>query len=93
MLAAAGLTPPPLLLCAGANMPSTAEAIAVYLRAGVVYGPAKAANAGQRARTALVAAPPRIFHSDSASDQGRLLFDVLSVHVPACDIREPQHLQ
>ncbi|GAQ91419.1 Amino acid dehydrogenase family protein [Klebsormidium nitens] len=30
----------------GANMPSTAEAIAVYLRAGVVYGPAKAANAG-----------------------------------------------
>jgi glutamate dehydrogenase (NADP+) len=30
----------------GANMPSTAEAIEVYLKAGVIYGPAKAANAG-----------------------------------------------
>ena len=30
----------------GANMPSTPEAIAAYLAAGICYGPAKAANAG-----------------------------------------------
>jgi glutamate dehydrogenase (NADP+) len=30
----------------GANMPSTPEAIEVYLKNGVYYGPAKAANAG-----------------------------------------------
>ncbi|MCR5258769.1 MAG: NADP-specific glutamate dehydrogenase, partial [Desulfovibrio sp.] len=30
----------------GANMPSTLEAIQQYLNAGILYGPAKAANAG-----------------------------------------------
>ena len=30
----------------GANMPSTPEAINVYLEAGILYGPGKAANAG-----------------------------------------------
>ena len=30
----------------GANMPSTPEAIEVYQKNGVLYGPAKAANAG-----------------------------------------------
>jgi glutamate dehydrogenase (NADP+) len=30
----------------GANMPSTPEAIAHYLEQGILYGPAKAANAG-----------------------------------------------
>lgn len=30
----------------GANMPSTPEAIEVYLKNGILYGPAKAANAG-----------------------------------------------
>jgi glutamate dehydrogenase (NADP+) len=30
----------------GANMPSTLEAIQVYLNSNVLYGPAKAANAG-----------------------------------------------
>jgi glutamate dehydrogenase (NADP+) len=34
------------VVCEGANMPSTPEAIATYQQAGVVYGPAKAANAG-----------------------------------------------
>ncbi|MFC0265309.1 NADP-specific glutamate dehydrogenase [Alloscardovia macacae] len=34
------------VVCEGANMPSTPEAIAVYQKAGVLYGPAKAANAG-----------------------------------------------
>ena len=34
------------VVCEGANMPSTPEAIAVYQNHGVLYGPAKAANAG-----------------------------------------------
>ena len=34
------------VVCEGANMPSTPEAIAVYQGAKLLYGPAKAANAG-----------------------------------------------
>ena len=37
----------------GANMPSTPEAIKVYLSNGILYGPAKAANAGGVAVSAL----------------------------------------
>lgn len=37
----------------GANMPSTLEAIEVFLSAGVLFGPAKAANAGGVAVSAL----------------------------------------
>ncbi|MGZ7442521.1 NADP-specific glutamate dehydrogenase [Paenibacillus sp. TH7-28] len=37
----------------GANMPSTLEAIEVYLNSGVYFGPAKAANAGGVAVSAL----------------------------------------
>lgn len=40
-------------LAEGANMPSTTEAIAVYKENGIVYGPAKAANAGGVAVSAL----------------------------------------
>ena len=37
----------------GANMPSTPEAVEVFLNAGVLFGPAKAANAGGVATSAL----------------------------------------
>ncbi len=37
----------------GANMPSTPEAIEVYLSSGLLYGPAKAANAGGVATSGL----------------------------------------
>jgi glutamate dehydrogenase (NADP+) len=37
----------------GANMPSTPEAVEVYLKNRIVYGPAKAANAGGVATSAL----------------------------------------
>ncbi|ASK33531.1 NADP-specific glutamate dehydrogenase [Alloalcanivorax mobilis] len=33
-------------VCEGANMPSTREAVSCFLRAGIDYGPGKAANAG-----------------------------------------------
>ena len=41
------------LVAEGANMPSTLEAIKVYLDSGVLYGPAKAANAGGVATSGL----------------------------------------
>lgn len=41
------------VVCEGANMPSTPEAINVYLENGVLYGPAKAANAGGVATSGL----------------------------------------
>jgi len=37
----------------GANMPSTIEAVEVYLKAGILYGPGKAANAGGVATSGL----------------------------------------
>ena len=37
----------------GANMPSTAEAVKVFLEAGIAFGPGKAANAGGVATSAL----------------------------------------
>jgi len=37
----------------GANMPSTIDAIKIYLDAGILYGPAKAANAGGVATSGL----------------------------------------
>ena len=41
------------VVCEGANMPSTPEAIAVYEANGILYGPAKAANAGGVATSGL----------------------------------------
>lgn len=37
----------------GANMPSTPEAVEVFLKSGILFGPAKAANAGGVATSAL----------------------------------------
>lgn len=41
------------LVCEGANMPSTAEAVEVYREHNVLFGPAKAANAGGVATSGL----------------------------------------
>lgn len=42
-----------LAVCEGANMPSTPEAVEVFKKAGILFGPAKAANAGGVATSAL----------------------------------------
>jgi glutamate dehydrogenase (NADP+) len=42
-----------MLVAEGANMPSTLEATKVFLDAGILYGPAKAANAGGVATSGL----------------------------------------
>jgi glutamate dehydrogenase (NADP+) len=41
------------VVCEGANMPSTLEATRLFLEAGILYGPAKAANAGGVATSGL----------------------------------------
>jgi glutamate dehydrogenase (NADP+) len=41
------------LVAEGANMPSTLEAATMFLKAGILYGPAKAANAGGVATSGL----------------------------------------
>ncbi len=41
------------LVAEGANMPSTLEAVNMFLKAGILYGPAKAANAGGVATSGL----------------------------------------
>jgi len=35
-----------MLVCEGANMPSTPEAVDIFIDSGLLYGPSKAANAG-----------------------------------------------
>lgn len=42
-----------IAVCEGANMPSTPEAVEAFKKAGVLFGPAKAANAGGVATSAL----------------------------------------
>jgi len=42
-----------ILVSEGANMPSTPEAVDAYLKAGILYGPGKAANAGGVATSGL----------------------------------------
>jgi len=42
-----------MAVCEGANMPSTPEAVAAFQKAGILFGPAKAANAGGVATSAL----------------------------------------
>jgi glutamate dehydrogenase (NADP+) len=42
-----------ICVCEGANMPSTPEAIEVFLKAKILYGPGKAANAGGVATSGL----------------------------------------
>ncbi len=42
-----------IAVCEGANMPSTPEAVEAFQKAGVLFGPAKAANAGGVATSAL----------------------------------------
>lgn len=42
-----------MAVCEGANMPSTPEAIEVFLKSGILFAPAKAANAGGVATSGL----------------------------------------
>lgn len=61
----------------GANMPSTPEAIAVFLKNGVVFGPAKAANAGGVATSGLEMCQNSMRYSWSFEEVDAKLKDIM----------------
>lgn len=69
----------------GANMPSTPEAIDTYLANGVLYGPAKAANAGGVATSGLEMSQNSIRYSWSFEEVDEKLHGIMKSIFKACD--------
>ncbi|MBQ8197365.1 MAG: NADP-specific glutamate dehydrogenase [Clostridia bacterium] len=69
----------------GANMPSTPEAIDTYLANGVLYGPAKAANAGGVATSGLEMSQNSIRMSWSFEEVDEKLHGIMKSIFKACD--------
>ena len=61
----------------GANMPSTPEAIQVYQDAGILYGPAKAANAGGVATSGLEMSQNSLRFSWSREEVDQRLYTIM----------------
>ena len=61
----------------GANMPSTPEAVEKFLNAGVLFGPAKAANAGGVATSGLEMSQNSIRYSWSFEEVDAKLKDIM----------------
>lgn len=74
------------LLCEGANMPCTAEAIALLMEQGVLFGPSKAANAGGVAVSGLEMAQDALRISWSRDEvDGRLRAIMSGIHQNCMD--------
>ena len=69
----------------GANMPSTPEAIDTYLANGILYGPAKAANAGGVATSGLEMSQNSIRLSWSFEEVDEKLHGIMKSIFAACD--------
>lgn len=69
----------------GANMPSTPEAIEVYLNNGLLYGPAKAANAGGVATSGLEMSQNSERLSWTFEEVDKKLHDIMVSIFKACD--------
>ena len=69
----------------GANMPSTPEAIDTYLANGILYGPAKAANAGGVATSGLEMSQNSIRYSWSFEEVDEKLHNIMISIFKACD--------
>ena len=69
----------------GANMPSTPEAIDTYLANGILYGPAKAANAGGVATSGLEMSQNSIRYSWSFEEVDEKLHGIMVSIFKACD--------
>ncbi|TAM61862.1 NADP-specific glutamate dehydrogenase [bacterium] len=65
------------LVSEGANMPSTLEAVQLFLEAGILYGPAKAANAGGVAASGLEMSQNSMRLSWSRDEVDRRLRDIM----------------
>ena len=66
-----------IAVCEGANMPSTPEAIAKFAERGVLFGPAKAANAGGVATSALEMSQNSMRYSWSFEEVDAKLKDIM----------------
>ncbi len=69
----------------GANMPSTPEAIETYLSNGLLYGPAKAANAGGVATSGLEMSQNSLRLSWSFEEVDEKLHNIMKSIFKACD--------
>src|SRR3974390_2482844 len=77
------------LVAEGANMPSTLEATKLFLEAGLLYGPAKAANAGGVAVSGLEMSQNSMRLSWTREEvDGRLLGIMKSIHRSCLDAAE-----
>src|SRR5688572_10843789 len=69
------------LVAEGANMPTTLEGVRAFLDAGILYGPAKAANAGGVATSGLEMAQNSMRLSWSRAEVDRKLHEIMvSIH-------------
>ena len=64
-------------VCEGANMPSTPEAVHAFQSAGVLFGPAKAANAGGVATSALEMSQNSMRYSWTFEEVDAKLHDIM----------------
>ena len=69
----------------GANMPSTPKAIEVYLSNGLLYGPAKAANAGGVATSGLEMSQNSMRYSWTFEEVDAKLHDIMKEIFKQCD--------
>lgn len=82
------------LVCEGANMPSTPEAIDVFLDAKIAFGPGKAANAGGVATSQLEMSQNASMHQWSFEEVDRRLREIManiyiSISETAAEFGEP----
>ncbi|MGX2041010.1 NADP-specific glutamate dehydrogenase [Methylocaldum sp. MU1018] len=82
------------LVCEGANMPSTPEAIEVFLNAKIAYGPGKAANAGGVATSQLEMSQNAGMHQWTFEEVDRRLKGIManiytSISETAAEFGEP----
>ncbi len=73
------------VICEGANMPSTPEAIDEYFKNGMLYGPAKAANAGGVATSGLEMSQNSLRLSWSFEEVDEKLKNIMKSIFKACD--------
>lgn len=78
-----------ILIAEGANMPSTPEAIEQYLEKKILYGPAKAANAGGVATSGLEMSQNAMMMSWTREEVDRRLHDIMiAIHKQCYDAAE-----
>lgn len=77
-----------IAVCEGANMPCTPEAVALFLKNNIAYGPGKAANAGGVASSALEMQHNATRSSGFEYSEERLQEIMVNIHRQCCKTAE-----